>query len=220
MTVSTTDQVLIRYLGEQPYRSTLDAMKIFTHKRTSETPDELWVLQHPPVFTLGQAGKTEHLLTPGDIPVEKVDRGGQVTYHGPGQLVVYLLVNIKRRRMGVRHLVSLIENCLIACLADFGVTAEARADAPGVYVNDAKIAALGLRIHKGCAYHGLSFNLAMDLEPFLRINPCGYSNLPVTQFSQLVPDLFPGGEEQVTEQLLTHLVAKLGYNAATRITAD
>ena len=217
MTHSVTNQVLIRYLGEQPYKATIDKMKAFTHDRTADTPDELWVLQHPPVFTLGQAGKSEHLLNPGDIPVEKVDRGGQVTYHGPGQLVVYLLVNIKRRRLGVRHLVSLIEDSVIACLADLGLTAEARQDAPGVYVDGAKIAALGLRIHKGCAYHGLSFNLAMDMEPFQRINPCGYANLPVTQLSELAPQLFPGGETLVAEQLLAHLVTKLGYNSTTTV---
>lgn len=147
--------------------------------------DEIWILSHKPVFTLGQAGKREHVLDPGDIPVVKVDRGGQVTYHGPGQLVIYLLLDVRKRGFGVRRLVQLIEAAIIASLADWGIDAVTRSGAPGVYVGDAKIAALGLRIRNGCSYHGLSLNVQMDLSPFKRINPCGYAGLAVTQVADL-----------------------------------
>ncbi|HSW11823.1 MAG TPA: lipoyl(octanoyl) transferase LipB, partial [Solimonas sp.] len=157
----------------------------FTDTRGPETPDELWFLQHPPVFTQGQAGKAEHLLLPGEIPVVQSDRGGQVTYHGPGQIVVYLLLDLKRRGYSIRSLVSRIEQALVDTLAGYGIAANADPQAPGVYVAGAKIASLGLRVRRGCSYHGLALNVAMDLEPFSRINPCGYQGLRMTQISAL-----------------------------------
>jgi len=175
---------IIRALGLVDYQPTLDAMRSFTDERGVDTPDELWLLQHPRVFTQGQAGKAEHVLAPGDIPVIQVDRGGQVTYHGPGQWVVYLLVDVRRRHMGVRSLVTLIEQSLVTLLAEYGIEALARADAPGVYVGDSKIASLGLRVRRGCSYHGLALNVDMDLEPFQRINPCGFEGLQVTSMAQ------------------------------------
>ena len=167
------------------YTKVWQAMQAFTDNRDDNTRDELWIVEHPPVFTQGQAGKEEHLLMPGDIPVVKVDRGGQVTYHGPGQQVIYFMINLRRKKMGVRALVTLIENGLIASLADFNINAYAKADAPGVYVDDKKIASLGLRVRKGCSFHGLALNVNMDLGPFLRINPCGYAGLEMTQTSDL-----------------------------------
>jgi lipoyl(octanoyl) transferase len=178
-----------RELGLVEYLPTLEAMKNFTDSRDADTPDELWLLQHPRVFTQGQAGKAEHVLAPGDIPVIQVDRGGQVTYHGPGQWVVYLLVDIRRHGMGVRKLVDLIEQSIVQLLSEHGIDSAPRADAPGVYVNGNKIASLGLRVRRGCSYHGLALNVAMDLEPFQRINPCGYQGLQVTSMAKLLPDV-------------------------------
>jgi lipoyl(octanoyl) transferase len=178
-----------RELGLVEYLPTLEAMKDFTDSRDADTPDELWLLQHPRVFTQGQAGKAEHVLAPGDIPVIQVDRGGQVTYHGPGQWVVYLLVDIRRHGMGVRKLVDLIEQSIVQLLSEHGIDSAPRADAPGVYVNGNKIASLGLRVRRGCSYHGLALNVAMDLEPFQRINPCGYQGLQVTSMAKLLPDV-------------------------------
>ena len=178
--------LLVRRLGLAPYQPVLDAMREFTDQRDDDTPDELWLLQHPRVFTQGQAGKAEHVLAPGDIPVIQVDRGGQVTYHGPGQWVIYLLVDLKRRGLGVRALVTLIENAIVRLLCDYGIDSAPRADAPGVYVNGDKVAALGLRVRRGCSYHGLSLNVDMDLEPFSRINPCGHQGLQVTSMAQLL----------------------------------
>ena len=175
----------IRRLGRVDYEPTWHAMQEFTAARTPETPDELWVVEHPPVFTLGQAGKPEHLLRDVGIPVVKIDRGGQVTYHGPGQVVVYLLIDLQRLKIKVRELVTAIEQALIDFLAEQGATAERRTGAPGVYVSDAKVAALGLRIKNGCSYHGLSLNVDMDLSPFAAINPCGYAGLKVTQTRDL-----------------------------------
>ena len=177
-----------RELGLVEYLPTLEAMKDFTDSRGADSPDELWLLQHPRVFTQGQAGKAEHVLAPGDIPVIQVDRGGQVTYHGPGQWVIYLLVDIRRHHMGVRDLVDLIERSIVQLLSEYGIEAASRADAPGVYVAGDKIASLGLRVRKGCSYHGLSLNVDMDLEPFQRINPCGYEGLQVTSMAKLLPD--------------------------------
>jgi len=174
-------------LGLVAYEPTLQAMKDFTDSRTEESADELWLLQHPKVFTQGLAGKAEHVLAPGDIPVIQVDRGGQVTYHGPGQWVLYLLVNLRRHHLGVRALVDLIEGSLIDLLAELSIEASGRPDAPGVYVDGNKIAALGLRVRKGCSYHGLSLNVDMDLEPFGRINPCGYRGLEVTSVAKCLP---------------------------------
>lgn len=179
--VASTRKLVVRQLGLQEYVPVWRAMQNFTSARDAGTPDELWVLSHPPVFTQGQAGKAEHLLAPGDIPVVPIDRGGQVTYHGPGQLVVYLLIDVRRAGMGVRDLVSLIEQCIIETLSAMKIPATTRPSAPGVYVGAAKIAALGLRIRRGCSYHGLSLNVCMDLEPFGRINPCGYQGLAVTR---------------------------------------
>lgn len=193
------------------YQPTLDAMRSFTDERGADTPDELWLLQHPRVFTQGQAGKAEHVLAPGDIPVIQVDRGGQVTYHGPGQWVVYLLVDVRRRNMGVRSLVTLIEESLVTLLAEYGIEAVARADAPGVYAGDSKIASLGLRVRRGCSYHGLALNVDMDLEPFQRINPCGFEGLQVTSMAQCLPGqtLSMG---QVGDRLTSILAALLTGN--------
>lgn len=174
-------ELVVRNLGLQPYRSVYQEMLATTEQRHPNSPDELWLLQHHPVFTQGQAGKAEHLLFPGDIPVEQVDRGGQVTYHGPGQLVVYLLIDIKRLNLGPRALVEAIERALINTLAQWQIESCARQDAPGVYVEERKIASLGLRIRQGRSFHGLALNVDMDLQPFKRINPCGYSGLEMTQ---------------------------------------
>jgi lipoyl(octanoyl) transferase len=171
----------IKALGMVDYEPTWRAMQKFTAERTADTVDEIWLVQHPPTYTQGQAGKPEHLLNPTSIPVVKIDRGGQITYHGPGQIVAYLLLDLRRWKINVRELVRLMEQAVIDLLAEYGVKAEGREDAPGVYVGDAKIAALGLKIKTGCSYHGLSFNVDMDLSPFNNINPCGYQGLRVTQ---------------------------------------
>ncbi len=185
MTPSQPPDLEVHFLGRRDYRDVWEKMQDFTDRRSQQTPDNLWVVEHPPVFTLGQAGKTEHLLAPGDIPIIKVDRGGQVTYHGPGQLVIYVLIDLKRHQLGVRQLVSALEHAIIGLLASHGIEATRRDDAPGVYVDGAKIASLGLKIRKGCSYHGLALNVDMDLEPFSRINPCGYEGLAVTQLRDL-----------------------------------
>lgn len=173
--------VVIRHLGCVPYEPTWHAMQNFTQTRDANSADEIWLLEHPRVFTQGQAGKAEHVLAAGDIPVVQVDRGGQVTYHGPGQLVAYILIDVRRAGQGVRNLVSSIENSLIDLLSQYGVIANAKADAPGVYVSGKKVASLGLRIRRGCSFHGLALNVDMDLQPFQRINPCGYAGLQMTQ---------------------------------------
>lgn len=204
--------LIVRRLGEQPYQETWDAMKQFTADRDGATADEIWCLEHPRVFTQGQAGKAEHLLFPGDIPVIKVDRGGQVTYHGPGQLVVYLMLDLPRKKMGVRSLVDTIEQGIVGTLGDLGVEAAARPDAPGVYVGDAKIASLGLRVRRGCSFHGLALNVAMDMEPFSRINPCGYAGMAMCQ----VTDFVPGKTVSDLETLLVrHLVDALSYSSVS-----
>ncbi len=164
-------------------------MHHYTDQRDSESRDEVWLVEHYPVFTQGQAGKAEHLLMPGDIPVVQSDRGGQVTYHGPGQQIMYVLIDVKRRKTGVRQLVTALEETVIAVLDRFGVAARARPDAPGVYVGDDKICSLGLRIRKGCSFHGLALNVAMDLSPFLRINPCGYAGMHMTQLQHFRPEV-------------------------------
>lgn len=171
----------IKALGMVDYEPTWRAMQRFTDERTADMLDEIWLVQHPPTYTQGQAGKPEHLLNPTDIPVVKIDRGGQITYHGPGQIVAYLLLDLRRWKINVRELVRLMEQAVIDLLAEYGVAAQGREEAPGVYVGDAKIAALGLKIKKSCSYHGLSFNVDMDLSPFDNINPCGYEGLRVTQ---------------------------------------
>ncbi len=180
-------------------------MQTFTAQRTADTADEIWLCQHPPVFTQGLAGKPEHLLRDIGIPVVKIDRGGQITYHGPGQLVAYLLLDLKRRKLGVKALVQRIEAAIIALLGEYGIAAERRAGAPGVYVNEAKIAALGLKIKNGCSYHGLSLNVAMDLAPFSAINPCGYEGLAVTQLSELCDPISVGDIDRVGDRLVAQL---------------
>ncbi len=197
--------IVRRQLGLVEYLPTLAAMSEFTDRREQQTADELWLLQHPAVFTQGRAGKAEHLLAPGDIPVVQVDRGGQVTYHGPGQWVVYLMLDLRRLHLSVRGAVDLIEDSVIGVLAGYGIAAEGRPAAPGVYVGDAKIASLGLRVRRGCTYHGVALNVDMDLEPFSRINPCGYRGLAVTSMARCLGE--PGGLElqSVGDQLLARL---------------
>jgi lipoyl(octanoyl) transferase len=175
--------LLVGRPGRVAYEAALEAMRTFTAGRESDTPDEIWLVEHPPVYTLGQAGKPEHLLCSSDIPLVKSDRGGQITYHGPGQLVAYLLIDLSRRGLKVRQLVSVMEQALIDCLAEYDIAAERVAGAPGVYVDGAKIAALGLRVRNGRSYHGLSLNVDMDLTPFSWINPCGYEGLKTTQLA-------------------------------------
>lgn len=179
--IPITEQLTLRYLGKQPYLNTWQAMSDFTNLRDEKTVDEIWVVEHPPVFTQGSAGKAEHLLQQTKIPIIKSDRGGQITYHGPGQLIVYLLINIRRKDFNVRTLVSIIEQGIIELLDDYNVQAVAKIDAPGVYVKQRKIASLGLKIRRGCSFHGLALNVDMDLSPFLQINPCGYAGLEMTQ---------------------------------------
>ncbi len=199
---------IIRHLGLKPYAETFEAMRTFTQTRTTETPDEIWFLEHPPVFTQGQAGKPEHLLLPGDIPVLQSDRGGQVTYHGPGQSVVYFLIDLQRVGYGIRSLVTRLEDAIIATLAGYGIEAAARRDAPGVYVNGDKIASLGLRVRNARTYHGIAVNVKMDLEPFLRINPCGYQGLRMTQVSTLGG---PSELNRVNADLERALLRSLGF---------
>lgn len=177
------NELIVRRLGTEPYESTWRAMSDFTDARDDTTRDELWLLQHPPVFTLGQAGRMEHVLDPGDIPVIKADRGGQVTYHGPGQIIAYPLIDLRRLGTGIRSLVNGLEHVVIDVLAGYGIEGARREGAPGIYVDGQKIAALGLRVRRGCTFHGLAFNIDMDLAPFSRINPCGYEGLQVTQLS-------------------------------------
>jgi lipoyl(octanoyl) transferase len=204
-------QLMVRQLGLTDYEPIWQAMQSFTDSRQHDTPDELWLLSHRPVFTQGQAGKSEHLLAPGQIPVIQIDRGGQVTYHGPGQLVVYLLIDVRRAGIGVRQLVSIIEQAIVDTLAGVKISARPRVGAPGVYVGDAKIASLGLRIRRGSSYHGMSLNVAMELEPFNRINPCGYQGLAVTQVIDHTPGVDPESlMESMEKQLLQNLILQLG----------
>lgn len=199
--------LLVRRLsGLQDYRRTWESMRAFTDTRGPDTEDQLWLLEHPAVYTLGQAGRVEHLLHPGAIPVVHCDRGGQVTYHGPGQLIAYLLLDMRRSGLGVRRLVRLLEESVVALLAQRGIEAAVRADAPGVYVAGAKIASLGLRVRRGCTYHGLALNVAMDLQPFRCIDPCGYPGLRVTQLSDWIPDV---SLETVQDWLVGELVRRL-----------
>lgn len=195
--------LIIRQLSRMNYSKVWHAMQNFTDNRDDKTCDELWLVEHPPVFTQGQAGKAEHLLMPGDIEVVKVDRGGQVTYHGPGQQVVYVMINLRRRKIGVRQLVTLIENGIVAALNDYDIKAYPKPDAPGVYVNEKKVASLGLRIRKGCSFHGLALNVNMDLSPFLRINPCGYTGLEMVQTCDIQG---PQDIESAGNALVKHLI--------------
>lgn len=209
-----TDTLWLRPLGTYEYAPVYEAMQRVTAKRDENSPDELWLVEHPPVFTQGRNSKPEHLLNPGDIPVVDIDRGGQVTYHGPGQLVVYTLIDLSRRKLGVRDLVTAIEKSIIGLLAEYRVHAEARADAPGVYVDGAKIASLGLRIKRGRSYHGLALNIDMELEPFSRINPCGYEGLAVTRLHDVG---ITEEKELLTANLCTRLANNLGYNKVSLV---
>jgi len=200
--------LITRYLGRRAYQPTWRAMQTYTNQRTPDTPSELWVVEHPPVYTQGQAGKPEHLLKPGQIPVVQTDRGGQITYHGPGQIVVYVLIALREVGLGVRALISAMEQSLVDLLAAYDVTAYARPEAPGVYVAEAKIAALGLRVRRGYSYHGLALNVAMDLSPFANINPCGYPDLRVTQTSD---QGIQADQTTLARQLIQYLKQHLGY---------
>ena len=201
-------QLVVKRLGRQDYEPVWKAMHEFTDQRTDDTPDEVWLVEHNPVFTQGQAGKAEHLINTCDIPVVQSDRGGQVTYHGPGQLVAYFLINLRRKKLGVRDLVTHIENLVINTLKAYNIDSAARPDAPGVYVDGKKICSLGLRIRKGCSFHGLALNVNMDLGPFLRINPCGYEGMEMVQVSQVGG---PEDIEAVEKQLIQELVTLLDY---------
>jgi lipoyl(octanoyl) transferase len=205
-------QCVFKQLGRQEYQSIWQKMKDFTVNRHENTQDEIWFVEHFPIFTQGQAGKEEHLLSPKDIPVVKVDRGGQVTYHGPGQQVIYFLIDLRRKNMGVRHLVTAIENIVIKLLAEFKIDSYAKADAPGVYVDGKKICSLGLKIKRGCSFHGLALNVNMDLEPFLRINPCGYQGLEVTQTSSLGG---PSDLSEVAKTIKPFIMNYLNYNRSS-----
>jgi lipoyl(octanoyl) transferase len=198
----------LRRLGLAAYEPVWRDMQAFTDRRDDSTRDELWLVQHPPVFTQGQAGKAEHVLAPGDIPVIQVDRGGQVTYHGPGQIVAYPLIDIRRKGIGVRAFVNSIEEAIIRTLAHYSVRGERLAGAPGIYVDGDKIASLGLRVRRGCTFHGLAFNIDMDLEPFQRINPCGYAGLKVTQLSDLADVILA----EVEDRLVGELAQLLAYD--------
>jgi lipoyl(octanoyl) transferase len=202
----TAQSIICRHLGEVDYHQTWQNMQTFTNTRNHKTADELWFLQHPPVYTLGKNGKAEHVLNPENIPVINSDRGGQVTYHGPGQIVVYTLLDLKRLKLGVRELVTTLEQTIITLLGDYHITASAKPEAPGVYVNNAKIAALGLRVRKGCSFHGLALNVDMDLEPFSRINPCGYQGLEVIQIKDFIKDIKVA---EVTANLQQRLLKKI-----------
>ncbi len=206
----TADRVTVRWLGRKDYLPVWQAMQEFTQQRTEATTDEIWLLEHTPVFTQGQNGKPEHVLNPGEIPIIQTDRGGQVTYHGPGQLMVYTLVDLRRKQLNVRELVSLLEQSIIDLLAEFHITAIAKREAPGIYVDEKKIGSIGLRIRKGCSYHGIAFNIDLDLEPFTRINPCGFSSLQMTSFANL------GGLQSPLEtgrRLIQYLQQNLRYTS-------
>ena len=199
--------IIVRHLGLRDYEPVWHEMQQFTEQRGENTADEIWLLEHKPVFTLGLNGKHEHILDAGNIPVVQCDRGGQVTYHGPGQLIVYFLLDLKRRNLGVKKLVNKIEQAIIDLLADSGIEGQRRDKAPGIYIEDAKIAALGLRVRRGCSYHGLSLNIDMDLEPFTRINPCGFANLKTIQIHDILPD---ASLSDTSTALLIHLEKQFG----------
>ncbi|HVW69020.1 MAG TPA: lipoyl(octanoyl) transferase LipB [Steroidobacteraceae bacterium] len=208
----TAPRPVIRRLGLVEYEPTWRAMQRFTDERDAGTADEIWFLEHPPVFTLGMNASPAHVLAPGDIPVVQIDRGGQVTYHGPGQLVVYPLVDLRRAGLGVRDLVTALERSVIGLAADYGLVAEARRDAPGVYVEGRKLASLGIRVRRGSSYHGLALNVDLDLEPFSRINPCGYQGLEMTRLADLG---ISGGVAAAAEALQPHLLRELGFGISS-----
>ena len=209
--------IIIRSLGRQEYEPLWRGMQKLTDERPAETPDEIWFTEHPPVYTLGLNASREHLLAPGDIPVVQVDRGGQVTYHGPGQLMIYPLLDLRRSKLGVRDVVTALEKSVIDLLATYEINAVARKDAPGVYVAGRKVASVGLRIRRGASYHGMALNLDMDLEPFGRINPCGYENLEVTDLRKLGVE---ASRDRLTEQFQAALLANLGLDQETIISGD
>ena len=211
--------LIIRRLGIQPYSDTWHQMQHFTDNRTADTVDEIWLVEHPPIFTQGQAGKPEHVLKVGEIPIVQSDRGGQITYHGPGQQVMYVLIDIKRHKnLTVRQLVTALEQSVVRTLADYHIEGYARQDAPGVYVQGKKICSLGLRIRRGCSFHGLAFNINMDLTPFQYINPCGYAGLEMCQLADFI-DKSEANCEKVAPQLVRHFARLLNYNAAEIKTA-
>lgn len=205
--LSASDRVQLRWLGKVEYEPTWRAMQSLTDTRSPTDADQIWFLEHPPVFTLGMNGKREHVLAPGDIPLVEIDRGGQVTYHGPGQLVVYPLIDVRRLGIGVRQLVVALENAVIALCAERNIEARGRRDAPGVYVNERKLASIGLRIRRSSSYHGLALNVAMDLEPFQRINPCGFAGLQVTDLKALGVAI---SVQEAARALAPHLLRELG----------
>ena len=205
---SPSNTVIVKNLGLQEYQPIWSAMQDFTLQRNADSYDEIWLLEHQSVFTVGRNGQPEHILETSHIPIINIDRGGQITYHGPGQLVIYLMLDIKRRHLGVRKLITLIEQSIIDTLRDYQINAYAKKEAPGVYIDDSKIAALGLRIKKGCTFHGLSLNIAMDLSPFKQINPCGYKNLKIVQLSDYIHDI---KLSQVQQKMITYLVKNIGY---------
>ncbi|WP_116473737.1 lipoyl(octanoyl) transferase LipB [Zobellella maritima] len=202
------DKLTVRHWGQASYEHVWHTMQLFTDQRDQDTEDEFWLVEHLPVFTQGQTGKAEHVLDPGDIPLVQTDRGGQVTYHGPGQLVLYMLLDVRRKKLGVRPLVTAMEESIISLLADYQIQAHARPDAPGVYVDQSKIASLGLRVRRGCSFHGLALNVNMDLSPFLRINPCGYAGMAMTQCCALGG---PQSLEEAQTRLVPLLADRLGY---------
>ncbi|MDH5692298.1 MAG: lipoyl(octanoyl) transferase LipB [Gammaproteobacteria bacterium] len=204
------NQIQIRDLGLQDYLSVWQQMRDYTESRTENTADQIWLVEHPPVFTQGRAGKPEHVLAPGEIPLVQTDRGGQVTYHGPGQLILYPLLDLKRLKLGIRPLVEALENAVVELLKGMNITAYGSKEAPGVYVDGKKIASIGLRIRKQCSYHGLSLNVRMDPEPFSRINPCGYKGLEVTQISTLCSDY---QVDMIKRELVQNLAKGLGFDA-------
>ncbi|MEE4639150.1 MAG: lipoyl(octanoyl) transferase LipB [Wenzhouxiangella sp.] len=209
MTTVLADRLEVKQLGRRPYAEVFQAMRDFTDRRTSDTADQLWLVEHDPVFTQGLAGRPEHLLVPGDIPVVQTDRGGQVTYHGPGQLVIYPLLDLERRRLGIRCLVDRLEQAVIDVLAGHDLCGRRRDGMPGVYIDDEKIASIGLKVRRGCCYHGLAVNVAMDLSPFARINPCGYAGLEMTQLSEWVTGL---GLGQTGVEVVSALCRLLDYH--------
>lgn len=209
-------QITMKDLGKSDYQTTWQAMRAFTDQRDQQTTDELWLVEHPPVFTQGQAGKPEHILHSGDIPVIQTDRGGQVTYHGPGQIVAYPLLDLTRLNLSIRDLVCKLEKTIIQTLADYQITAVGKRDAPGVYIDGAKIASIGLRVRRGRSYHGLAFNIEMDLEPFSRINPCGFAKLPITMLAHHTEVHY----DQVKIQLVAHFCQIFGYQLSSSAKED
>ena len=213
--MAAESHLIIRRLGLQPYLPTWRKMQQLTNQRDKDSSDEIWLLEHHSVFTQGQAGRAEHLLNPGDIPVVQVDRGGQVTYHGPGQLIMYLMLDLRRNKLGVRDIVTLMEQGIIDLLQHYDVHAYAKTDAPGVYVDQSKIASLGLRVRRGCSFHGLALNLNVNTEPFLRINPCGYAGMKMSNLSDYVTDL---DNQQAATLLADFMIKKIGYENISYVT--